>query len=212
MLNRLENIDFYMVTDSNLTKNGIFTDVENALRAGCRIVQYREKNKSTREMINEALKLKQLCFGKAIFLINDRIDVSLAVNSDGVHIGQKDMHIEIARKILGRDKIIGLTVHNLEEASNAEKIGIDYISLAPIFETNTKENTQSPVGVEMIKKIRDKINLPIVAVGGIDRENLRDVIHAGADSVVSIKSVLKANDVYKEIKDFIRIIGECKSR
>lgn len=212
MLNRFGDIDFYMVTDSNLTKNGIVSDVENALRAGCRIVQYREKNKSTRDMINEAKQLKQLCSGKAIFLINDRIDVSLAVDADGVHIGQEDMHFEIVRKILGRDKIIGLTVHNLEEASTAERLGLDYIGLAPIFDTDTKKNTQVPVGVEMIKKIRDKVNLPIVAVGGIDKEKVRDVICAGADSVVSIKSVLNSNDIYKEIKDFIRIIGECKSR
>ena len=212
MLSRLGNIDFYMVTDSNLTKNGIVSDVENALKAGCRIVQYREKNKSTSEMIEEALKLKKICYGKAIFLINDRVDVSLAVDADGVHIGQKDMHFEIVRKLLDREKIIGLTVHNLKEAYEAERLGLDYIGLAPIFETDTKENSQAPIGVEMIKKIRDKVSLPIVAVGGIDKQNVKDVIRAGADSVVSIKSVLNSNDIYNEIKDFIRIIGECKSR
>ena len=212
MLNSLGSIDFYMVTDSSLTKNGIISDVENALRAGCRIVQYREKNKSTNEMIKEALQLKKICFGKATFLINDRIDVALAVDPDGVHIGQEDMDFKIVRKLFGKDKIIGLTVHNIKEAVEAERIGLDYIGLAPIFETDTKENAQNPIGVEIIKKIRKKVNLPIVAVGGIDKENVKDVIRAGADSVVSIKAVLNSNDTYNEIKDFIKIIGECKKR
>ncbi len=212
MLNKLGNIDFYMITDSILTKAGIISDVENALRAGCKIVQYREKNKCTRDMVKEAKRLKQICEGKATFLLNDRIDVCLAIDADGVHIGQEDMDFHMVKKLVGKDKIIGLTVHSLEEAFEAESLGLEYIGLAPIFETDTKENTQTPCGVEMIKKIRNKVNLPIVAVGGIDKENVKDVILAGADSAVSIKSVLISDDVYSEIKDFIRIIGECKSR
>ena len=212
MLNKLGNIDFYMVTDSNLTRNGVVSDVEDALNAGCRIIQYREKNKSTKIMVNEAKKLKKLCTGKAIFLINDRIDVAQAVDADGIHIGQDDMDFKIARKILGKNKIIGMTVHNLEEAFEAERLGLDYIGVAPIFETDTKEDVIIPCGIGMIEKIREKVSLPIVAVGGIDKGNVKDVIHAGADSVVSIKSVLNSDDIYNEIKDFIRIIGECKSR
>jgi thiamine-phosphate pyrophosphorylase len=212
MLNKLGNIDFYMVTDSTLSNNGITTDVENALRAGCKIVQYRDKSKSTNEMINEANLLKQLCNGKATFLINDRIDVALAVDADGVHIGQQDMPLIIVKKLLGKEKIIGITVHNIKEASEAERLGCDYIGIAPIFDTDTKKDALEPCGIEMIKKIREKVNLPIVAVGGIDKENVKDVIRAGADSAVSIKAVLDSNDTYREINDFIRIIGECKSR
>jgi len=211
MLNKLENIDFYMITDSNLTKNGIISDVSNAVNAGCKIVQYREKNKSTKDMINEAKKIKQICNDKAIFLINNRIDVALAVGADGVHIGQDDMDIKIARRLIGDGKIIGITVHNLEEALRAENLGINYIGIAPIFQTDTKIDALKPCGVEMIKKIRNKINLPIVAVGGINKQNLREVICAGADSAVSIKSVLNSNDVFAEIKNYIKIIGECKS-
>ncbi|KYK21683.1 thiamine-phosphate diphosphorylase [Thermoplasmatales archaeon SG8-52-2] len=210
MLNKLGNIDFYMITDSNLSKNGIVTDVSNAVDAGCKIVQYREKCKSTKDMIKEAKKLKKICNDKAIFLINDRIDVALAVDADGVHIGQDDMDIKTVRRILGNDKIIGLTIHNLEEALEAKKLGLDYIGVAPIFQTDTKKDALKPCGVEMIKKIREKVELPIVAVGGIDKQNLKDVICAGADSAVSINTVLASNDVYSEIKDFIRIIGECK--
>ena len=210
MLNRLANIDFYMITDSNLTKNGIISDVSNAVDAGCKIVQYREKNKSTKKMIVEAEQLKQICNGKAIFLINDRIDVALAVDADGVHIGKDDMDIISAKKLLGNNKIIGLTVHNLEEALEAQKLGLHYIGVAPIFQTDTKIDALEPCGVEMIKKIKNKVNIPLVAVGGINRQNLKEVICAGADSAVSIKYVLDSDDVFSEIKSFIKIIGECK--
>jgi thiamine-phosphate pyrophosphorylase len=210
MLNKLGNIDFYMITDSNLTKNGIISDVSKAVDAGCKIIQYREKEKSIKDMIKEANNLKKICNGKAIFLINDRIDVALAVDADGVHIGQDDMDFKNARSVLGDDKIIGITVHNLEEALEAEKQGIDYIGVAPIFQTDTKKDALKPCGIEMIKKIREKVKFPIVAVGGVNKHNLKDVIFAGADSVVSINTVLASNDVYCEIKDFIKIIGECK--
>jgi thiamine-phosphate pyrophosphorylase len=210
MLNKLEDIDFYMITDSNLTKNGIVSDVSNAVKAGCKIVQYREKGKSTKDMIDEAKNLKKICNDKAIFLINDRIDVALAVDADGVHVGQDDIDITTARRLLGDDKIIGLTVHNLEEAFKAERLGFDYIGVAPIFKTDTKKDALEPCGIEMIKTIRNKVNIPIVAVGGINKQNLKGVICAGADSAVSINAVLASNDVYHEINDFIKIIGECK--
>ena len=211
-MNKLDDVDFYMVTDSELSNDGIFSDVENALRAGCKIVQYREKNKSTKDLIDEAKKLKKICEGKAVFLVDDRFDVALAVDADGIHIGQEDIHFETARMLLGKDKVIGLTVHNLDEAIEAEKLGVDYIGLAPIFKTGTKEDARDPIGTEMIKIVRKNVSLPIVAVGGVNKENIKDVMEAGADSVVSIHAVLNSNDVYTEVSEFIRIIKECKSK
>ena len=211
-LNKLDDVDFYMVTDSELSKDGIFSDVEYALRAGCKIIQYREKNKSTKDLIDEAKKLKKICEGKAVFLVDDRFDVALAVDADGIHIGQEDIHFETARMLLGKDKVIGLTVHNLDEAIEAEKLGVDYIGLAPIFKTGTKEDARDPIGTEMIEIVRKNVSLPIVAIGGITKENIKDVMEAGADSVVSIYSVLNSNDVYNEVSEFIRIIKGCKSK
>lgn len=211
-LNKLDDVDFYMVTDSELSKDGIFSDVDDALRAGCKIVQYREKNKSTEDMIDEAKKLKKICDGKAVFLVDDRFDVALAVDADGIHIGQEDIHFETARMLLGKDKIIGLTVHNLDEAIEAEKLGVDYIGLAPIFKTGTKEDARDPIGTEMIEIVRKNVSLPIVAVGGITKENIKDVMEAGADFVVSIYAVLNSNDVYNEVSEFIKIIKGCKSK
>ena len=135
----LKYIDFYLVTDSRFSKKGTLSDVKEAVEAGCQIIQYREKNKSTQKMIYEASEIKRICRNNAKFLVNDRIDIALAVDADGVHLGQNDMPIEIARKLLGEDKIIGLTVHNVNEAIEAENKGADYVGLGPIFDTVTKK-------------------------------------------------------------------------
>lgn len=211
-MKKFDDIDFYMITYASISKKGIVSDVKDALDAGCRFVQYREKKKNTREMVEEAQVLKNICDGRAIFLVDDRIDVALAVDADGVHLGQKDMPVSIARDILGDKKIIGLTVHNLEEAVQAEKLGVDYIGLAPIFKTETKEDSVEPCGVEMLEKIRNNVSIPIVAVGGINVDNVREVILKGADGVAAVSAVLNSNNVYSRVKDFIRIIKEVKFR
>jgi thiamine-phosphate pyrophosphorylase len=208
----LDDIDFYFITDSYLSRNGIYSDVENAIKAGCRIVQYREKKKDTRTMIVEAKRIRQICENKALFLVNDRIDVALLADADGVHLGQNDMPYEFARKILGIKSIIGITVHNINEAICAERAGFDYVGVAPIFDTDTKENIGNPVGIDMIKSIRNKVNLPIVAVGGIKKDDIMSLIRAGADSLVSINPIVSSDDVCSEIMDYIRIIRECKKK
>ena len=210
-MNRVDDIDFYLVTYPSVSRKGNLSDVKNAVDAGCRFVQYREKNKSISEMIEEAKKIKEICKDKAVFLIDDDVEVALAVGADGVHIGQKDISVEEARRLLGHDKIIGLTVHNVEEAVQAEQLGVDYVGIAPVFKTDTKRDSGEPRGVDIIKKISENISLPIVAVGGIDKNNVKSVIESGADGVVSVSTVLDSNDVNREVKDFIRIINEVKS-
>jgi thiamine-phosphate pyrophosphorylase len=211
-LNKLDDLDYYLVTYPSISRNGTRSDVKQALDAGCRIIQYREKNKSLDEMVTEAKELKQPCDGKAVFLIDDRVDVASAVDADGVHIGQDDISVSDARKILGDDKIIGLTVHNEMEAARAELLGVDYIGLAPIFKTDTKEDSGFPCGLEVVKRVRDITSLPLVAVGGINKENVVDVIRAGADGVVAVSSVLDSDNVYTSIKEFIQMIKEAKEK
>ncbi|MDD4306168.1 MAG: thiamine phosphate synthase [Methanosarcina sp.] len=206
----LKEIDFYLVTDSGLSKKGTLSDVQEAVESGCRIVQYREKNKSTKEMVFEASEIKRICSGRAIFLVNDRIDVALAVDADGVHIGQDDMPIEKARKLLGEDKIIGLSVRNREEAIQAEKSGADYIGLGPIFDTATKKDAGEGIGPLKIKEVKAAIKLPIVAIGGINKENCESVVQNGADSLVAISAVVCSDDVKREIKYFIDTIQRIK--
>jgi thiamine-phosphate pyrophosphorylase len=210
-LNKINNLNYYFITYDNFSRNGNYFDVEQALKAGCYIVQYREKNKTLNEMICEAKKIKNLCSNNVVFLINDFVDLAIAVNADGVHIGQDDASVSDARKILGDDRIIGLTVHDEKEAVEAEKLGVDYISLAPIFATNTKGDSGFPCGLEMLKNVCDCVNIPIVAVGGITKDNVADVIRAGADGVVAVSSVLNSVNVYDSIMSFIKIIKEVKN-
>ena len=206
----LKSIDFYFITDSGLSKKGILNDVQEAINAGCKIVQYREKNKNKNQM-HEALQLRKICDkNSAIFLINNDVKLALAVNADGVHLGQQDIGYSSARKLLG-NKIIGLTVHNAREAIEAERIGADYIGLSPIFKTFTKKDAGNPCGTAMIKKVRKKTKLPIVAIGGITKQNVADVIRAGADSAAAISAVL-SGDVRKDVADFIKIIKKNKKK
>lgn len=207
----LDEIDFYLVTDSELSNKGTLSDVKDAVESGCKIIQYREKNKNTKEMINEASEIRSICRDNAIFLVNDRIDVALAVGSDGVHIGQDDMPIDTARKLLGAEKIIGLTVHNRDEAIEAEQNGADYVGLGPIFDTATKKDAGEGIGPDCIRDVKNAIKIPVVAIGGINKENCRSVIERGADSLVAISAIVCSDDVKRETKDFIDIILKHKT-
>ncbi|MBC7332917.1 MAG: thiamine phosphate synthase [Actinobacteria bacterium] len=197
----------YFITDSKLTKKGIIEDVREAIEAGVKIVQYREKEKSTRKMFEEARRIKNLCKQNGVlFIVNDRVDISLAVDADGVHLGDEDMPYEVARKILGVEKIIGLTVHDIEEAVLAEKMGADYIGLSPIFETKTKPDAGKPSGLEFIRMAKEKITIPFVAIGGINESNIESVLDAGATSVAIISAIVGKDDVERECKKFREII------
>jgi len=157
-------------------------------------------------MLEEALRLRKIC-RKALFIINDRVDIAQAVNADGVHLGQDDMPVNIARKILGRDRIIGLTVHSLAQAEAGMSCGIDYLGVSPIFLTSTKADAGKPVGLGLIAKIRKKHKIPIVAIGGIKLENAQEVIKAGADSLCAVSAVARKHDVKAEISRFLKEIN-----
>ncbi|MBN2589853.1 MAG: thiamine phosphate synthase [Sedimentisphaerales bacterium] len=192
---------YYFITDSGLSKAGNLSDVEQALKANVSVIQYRNKTSDTREFFEEAIALRKIC-KNATFLINDRIDIALACNADGVHLGQSDMPYKTAREILGPNKIIGLTVHSIEDALAAQEMGADYIGAAPIFATTTKSDAGTPLGVEGLKEICQKVELPVVAIGGIDLSNAQSVINAGADSICAISAVITKENVCAEAKKF----------
>jgi thiamine-phosphate pyrophosphorylase len=195
---------FYFITDARLSRVGILSDVKQAISAGVCAVQYRNKEASAREMIEEALKLRKIC-RRIPLIINDRVDIALAVKADGVHLGQNDMPIAIARKILGKNKIIGLTVHSLPEAERAQREGANYLGVSPIFVTHTKSDAGKPVGTGLIIKIKSKCGLPLVAIAGIKLENARRVIKAGADAICAVSGVIGKNNVTAEINKFQRL-------
>ena len=206
----LREMDFYLVTDSGLSSHGTLFDVVAALREGCSIVQYREKEKSTREMVAEAIQLKELCAGRALFIVNDRLDVAQASEADGVHIGQDDMPFEIARRIMGPGRIIGLTVHDAAEAREAQRLGADYVGLSPIFETGTKKDAGRACGVGVVAEVRRVVSLPIVVIGGITKSNAASAIEAGADAAAAISAVVCADDPAGEVREFRKIINGAK--
>lgn len=163
------------------------------LRAGIKWIQYREKDKPRGDIYREAALLKKLTTEfKAVFIVNDHADIALAVNADGVHLGQEDLPIKEARKLLGKKKIIGISTHSIEQAIEAEAGGADYIGFGPIFPTKTKDAGE-PKGVEMLRELKQKIKIPVVAIGGINAGNLRSVLDSGADAVAVASAILRGN-------------------
>jgi thiamine-phosphate pyrophosphorylase len=141
---------YYFITDSSLSFAGNISDVKQAEACSVCAVQYRNKNAETREMYDEAIRLREICRNSP-FLINDRVDIALAVDADGVHLGQSDMPYRAARKMLGPEKVIGITVHNLAEALKAQHLGADYLGISPIFQTATKSDAGKPAGIALIE-------------------------------------------------------------
>ncbi|MBU4311749.1 MAG: thiamine phosphate synthase [Candidatus Omnitrophica bacterium] len=196
---------YYFITDAGLSKNGNLSDVKSAIDAGVTIVQYRSKMGKTDSILEEAKALKEICKGKAIFIINDIVGVALSVDADGVHVGQGDMPYETARKLLGKDKIIGVTVHDLKEAMVAEKRGADYLGVSPVFSTTTKNDAGEACGVGLIREIRKNCKIPITAIGGITLDNVKEVIDTGVDAVCAISAVVTKDDVKGEIEKFQKL-------
>ncbi len=194
----------YLITDYKLDFNILIKKVKIALECGVRIVQYRSKEKSTKVMYKEAKILKELCDRyNAIFIVNDRIDIALAVNSHGVHLGQDDMKISVARKILSKEKIIGATVHNEKEVVEAIKGGADYLGVGALYQSKSKNNTID-LSIETLKRIRKVSTKPIYGIGGITEENITKSIKKNVNGVAIISAIFNSDS----IKDTIKKINE----
>lgn len=184
------------------------TAAEAALAAGVRFFQYRSKTGSRKAVYLTALVLADLLRPRnALFIVNDHADIAAAVNADGVHLGQDDLPLEHARKLLGSGKIIGISTHDPEQARAAEGAGADYIGYGPIFPTATKD--AGPLqGIEGLRSVRNAVSVPIIAIGGISSHNIADVFKAGADGAAVISAVLNAPDITSASRSMIdRIRG-----
>jgi thiamine-phosphate pyrophosphorylase len=199
---------YYFITDHYLSEAGLESDVTKAVRAGVELIQYRNKDADTLTLYTEARLIRDLCaHGATRLIINDRIDIALAVDAHGVHLGQEDMPYGQARRLLGKDKIIGVTVHTIAEAVEAERMGADYLGVSPVFATSTKLDAGRPCGVEGLKAIRKACRIPIVAIGGIELANIAAVIKAGADMVCAISAVVTRPNVTAEIRKIQKEFG-----
>lgn len=186
----------YLVTDRVLAKGRpVEVVVEQAARGGVTMVQLREKDCSTSEFYNLAVRIKTILTPFHIpLIINDRLDVALAADADGLHIGQHDIPYIIARKILGKDKIIGLSVESVAQAREANKLDVDYIGLSPVFVTDTKPELANALGLEGVREIASFSKHCMVAIGGISARNAVDVIRAGADGIAVVSAIMSADD------------------
>ncbi len=184
----------YVVIDLRLIRGDVCEITRDIIEGGASIIQLRGKEVSTKELLWTGTEMTALCEGKVPFIINDRVDISLALSSDGVHLGQDDMPVSIARNILGSGKMIGLSVHSVEEAIKVGEGSPDYLGVGSIYPTTTKADV-SPVGVKLIREIKMEVDMPVVAIGGIGEDNIGEVIEAGADAVAVCSAVLSSGNV-----------------
>lgn len=203
----------YAVTDRTWVKDTTLMDqVKEALEGGITFLQLREKHLSKEEFIKEAREMKELSKEyKVPFVINDNIEVALAVDADGVHIGQDDMSVEEARKLLGEDKIIGVSAHNVEEAIKAQKGGADYLGVGAVCATSTKKDA-NVVSKEEIKKICHTVEIPVVAIGGIKKENIKTLEATDVDGVAVVSAIFAAKDIKKDTKQLRSLVEEMKQK
>ncbi|WP_027364896.1 thiamine phosphate synthase [Desulfotruncus alcoholivorax] len=186
----------YLVTDrAVLGSRDLCQAVEDALRGGVTLVQLREKETSSRDFYQIALALKDLTVKYQVpLIINDRLDIALAVDAGGIHIGQEDLPLQVARRILGPEKIIGYSVSNIEEAVYGEKYGADYLGAGPVYHTTTKVVTIQPLGAEGLRDIKKSVSIPVVGIGGINLDNVKEVKKSGADGVAIVSGILGSPD------------------
>jgi len=191
------DLSLYLVTDRNLSLGRDLTEVvEKAVAGGVTMVQLREKDCTTKEFIELAIAIKKITAPKNVpLIINDRVDVALAAEADGVHVGQSDMSCQMVRKLMGKDAIIGLSIENEEQAKESAGWDIDYIGISPVFSTPTKTDTAPPLGIEGIKRIRQLSPHRIVGIGGINSGNLEKVILAGSEGVALVSAICSAPDI-----------------
>ncbi len=186
----------FPITDTGISGLSHSEQTRRLILGGARFIQLREKTASSFDFYSAAEEsIKTAKQTNTRILINDRIDIAIAVGADGVHLGQSDLHPVEARKLLGEQSIIGFSTHNLNQAIEAVKFPVDYIAIGPIFPTKTKENANHVVGIEGVRRVRSAIGeFPLVAIGGIKAENFQSVLDAGADSVATISGLLAKPD------------------
>jgi len=188
----------HVLTDRKTSRGRSHLQVaEAAIAGGADVLQLRDKEASSALLYQEALELRKLTRDAQVpFIVNDRLDIALAVDADGVHVGQSDLPASVVRRIVGPGKILGVSVATVEEAIRAEKDGADYLGVGPVFEARgTKPDTSEPMGLDCIARIRRHCRLPIVAIGGITAENARKVREAGADAAAVISAIVSAEDI-----------------
>lgn len=208
------DISLYLVTDSGLSKNRSHKYIiEEAVKGGVSMVQLREKNLNTKDFFLLAKELMSLLKPLNIpLIINDRLDIALAVDADGIHIGQSDMPYSVVRKLMGKDKIIGLSVETIHEAREANNLDVDYIAISPVFSTQTKTDISTPLGLEGIREIAKFSRHKILTIGGINTSNTKEIFDNGAHGIAVVSAIVSHDNPMKAAQEFRNIISAVENK
>lgn len=203
MFKNVLDTDIYCITSEEFScGRGNIEVVKEMIAAGIKLIQYREKEKKMLEKFNECKEIRKLTLdAKVSFVVNDHVDLAMAVNADGIHVGQDDLPIAEIRRITNNKMFIGLSTHSPEQAKNAIRDGADYIGVGPVFKTYTKKDVCEPVGFEYLDYVVKNINLPFVAIGGIKEDNVGDIVKSGSRCVAMISDIVGADNIGKKIKN-----------
>jgi thiamine-phosphate pyrophosphorylase len=197
----------YVILDAALLTIPEADCAQRLADAGVRLLQYRHKSASSRELLDSSNRLSGFLIPRGVtFIVNDRVDVALLAGASGVHVGQEDLEAEAARSVIGPSRLVGVSTHNREQFQRATATSADYIAVGPIFSTSTKTNADPVVGTEFIRQIRPLTNKPIVAIGGITLDRAAEVIQAGADSVAVISDVFRAPDPGGRARQYLDLL------
>ncbi len=204
-----KDLFLYAVTDRKWTgKKTLFEQVEKSIKGGVTFVQLREKELEYKLFLDEAIKMKDLCKKYDIpFVVNDNVDIAIKSNADGVHIGQEDMEASNVREMIGKDKILGISVQTLEQAIEAEKKGADYLGVGTIFPTNSKDNAVK-VSIETLSLICKSVNIPVVAIGGINKTNINQLKNTGISGVALISAIFANDDIEYATRELKEILSK----
>ena len=201
------DLSLYLVTDNSADEEKFLKTIEESINGGVSVVQLREKTADTLEFYNLALKVKEITTKYNVpLIINDRIDVALAVDADGVHVGQSDMPCDVARKLIGENKILGVSAATIDEAKKAEKDGADYIGTGAVFPTSTKDDAPS-ITKKDLKDIVDSINIPVVAICGINIENAKELKNTGISGLSVVSAIMSADNPKKASEKLLNIFN-----
>lgn len=195
----------YPLTDTRLSHLSHAEQVERFAAGGATLIQLREKRATPRQFYEAAVEAMRVARSLGVLLIiNDRVDIAIAVDADGVHLGQDDLPPERARALLGENRIIGYSTHDVKQAMAADSMAIDYVAIGPIFQTSTKENPDAVVGLEALASIKSQISKPLVAIGGITLAQAASVLEAGADSLAVISDLFSTDDITVRVSEYLK--------
>ncbi|WP_432644618.1 thiamine phosphate synthase [Methanobrevibacter sp.] len=204
----MNNIDLslYLVTDKSSDVEKFLKTIEEAIKGGVSVVQIREKTSETLDFYNLALRVKEITTKYNVpLIINDRVDVALAIDADGVHVGQSDMPCDVTRKLIGKDKILGVSASTISEAKKAQEDGADYIGTGAVFPTATKDDAPS-ITKQDLKKVVESIDIPVVAIGGINHNNAFELIDTGIAGLSVVSAIMNAEDPRSASEELLKII------